>query len=285
MSKVSRAPADRLHGTHSEVIRAIWCSWVRIASQHEVIRAILLECSPRCWGPAPPELRTRPTIAHKPEAIRAISCPWSRIAPQSEVNRAIMSDDSPCSEVPYQSESAEPACSAVTRQPRSALCSGTRRRQEAAGAASRGGAEGVRQAQTGKRRSKGRRLAKTQTATQQSRTQTGADWQEARQRTQTGADWQEARQRTQRDRCAPHSVRGRGGVGEKQRGRRRGGAATAKAQQRRRRARGAAKDAKRPQRTAGQPSRMHHPPKISALRSACAVDETVILLASPLHHY
>ena len=32
-------------GTHSEVIRAIWCEWVRIASQSEVIRAILFDDS------------------------------------------------------------------------------------------------------------------------------------------------------------------------------------------------------------------------------------------------
>ena len=37
-------------GTHSEVIRAIWCSLVRIASQYEVIRAILFEGSPCCGG-------------------------------------------------------------------------------------------------------------------------------------------------------------------------------------------------------------------------------------------
>ena len=36
---------------HSEVIRAIGCSWVRIASQSEVIRAIMFEDSPCCGVP------------------------------------------------------------------------------------------------------------------------------------------------------------------------------------------------------------------------------------------
>ena len=37
-------------GTQSEVIRAIWCAWRRVAPQSEVIGAILFEDSPCCGG-------------------------------------------------------------------------------------------------------------------------------------------------------------------------------------------------------------------------------------------
>ena len=40
-----------LKGAQSEVIRAICCSWRRIAPQPEVIRAIFFEDSPCCDGP------------------------------------------------------------------------------------------------------------------------------------------------------------------------------------------------------------------------------------------
>ena len=44
--------------TSPEVIRAISCSWVRIAPQYEVIRAILFGDSPCCGGGVTPEPST-----------------------------------------------------------------------------------------------------------------------------------------------------------------------------------------------------------------------------------
>ena len=62
---------DRLTGAQPEVIRAICCEWMHVATQSEVIRAIFSEDSPCCAGGRTPRRSARRNGSQPPRSSRS----------------------------------------------------------------------------------------------------------------------------------------------------------------------------------------------------------------------